>query len=66
MLEVFGTTTMIVLALHVSAVREFRGDAGYIMIGIAILIFTSFAVVVGVTAKVLSAFTMTQETKSVP
>jgi len=66
MLEVFGTTTMIVLALHLSAVREFPGDAGYIMIGIAILIFTSFAVVVGVTAKVLSAFNMAQETKSVP
>jgi len=60
-LEVFGTTTMVVVALHLSAVSEFPDDAGNVMIGIAILIFMSLVVVVGVTARVL----MTQETKSV-
>jgi len=52
-LEVFGSATMVVVALHLSALTEFPDDARNVMIGIVVLIFITFVVVVYITGRVL-------------
>jgi len=61
-LEVFCGATMVVVALYLSALTEFPDDAKNVMIGIAILIFITFVVVVGITVRVL----ITHGTESEP